>query len=153
MFKKIVLLHLWAKPKSSYIFFCTQILFHWIRSRAWEDCEDVHDVEHLLLEGETGTELPGCWHSWQGELGGDDKICLLNLKIFIPGCRFFLEFFQDPLHSHCPPLKHEAIFLISIIISSSKSSIFCYNSYFSIFLSISAYLNIFSNSLYYSIFS
>ena len=36
--------------------------------RAGEDGEDVHDVQHLLLEGEAGAELPGCGHSGQGEL-------------------------------------------------------------------------------------
>jgi len=35
---------------------------------AGEDGEDVHDVQHLLLEGEAGAELPGCGHSGQGEL-------------------------------------------------------------------------------------
>ena len=35
---------------------------------AGEDGEDVHHVEHLLLQGEAGTQLPGCGHPRQGEL-------------------------------------------------------------------------------------
>ena len=35
---------------------------------AGEDGEDVHHVEHLLLQGEAGAQLPGCGHPRQGEL-------------------------------------------------------------------------------------
>ena len=126
MNKLIILLHLWAKPRSSYIFFCTQILFLWIRSRAWEDCEDVHDVEHLLLEGETGTELPRCWHSWQGELGGDDKIicvCWIWRSLYLV-VAFFYSFFRAHFTPIARPLSYVTCFYSMIRWSKEKFFLF-----------------------------
>ena len=111
--KKIILLHLWAKPRSSYIFFARRFFStesdqgHGKIAKTSMTSSIFFSRARLALSflavGTLGRE------SWVGMIRSS---VFLNLKIFIPGCRFFLEFFQDPLHSHCPPLKHEAIFLL-----------------------------------------
>ena len=54
------------------LFFSDQEVKNFIFMRpdlgAGEDGEDVHHVEHLLLQGEAGAQLPGCGHPRQGEL-------------------------------------------------------------------------------------
>ena len=51
--------------------------------RAREDGKDVHDIEHLPLQSEAGTELPRCRDSRQGKLSGFGylTICCCHVKI------------------------------------------------------------------------